>query len=108
MFWSLSRGSPRMKRIFFRGWNLCNKKSEVISKQYKWQQRYANVIEHLNLNPEHRAHDGRKHFITKAKKYKVDEYAIKYMVGHKITDVTEAVYTVREPEWLRQEIEKIK
>ena len=27
------------------------------------------------------------------KKYGVDEYAIKYMVGHAITDLTERVYT---------------
>ena len=33
---------------------------------------------------------------------------IKYMVGHKISDITEKVYTAREFEWLRTEIEKIK
>ncbi len=74
----------------------------------KWQQRYGKVRDRLGLNPEHRAHDGRKHFITKAKKYEVDEYAIKYMVGHSISDITEKVYTVREQEWLQTEIEKIK
>ena len=52
-------------------------------------------------------HDGRKHFVTMAKKYGVDEYAIKYLVGHKISDITEKVYTAREFEWLREEIEKI-
>lgn len=62
----------------------------------------------LNLNPEHRPHDGRKHFVTMAKKYGVDEYAIKYMVGHKISDITEKVYTQREFDWLKTEIEKIK
>lgn len=74
----------------------------------KWQQRYNKVRDRLGLNPEHRAHDGRKHFVTKAKKYEVDEYAIKYMVGHNISDITEKVYTVREREWLQSEIEKIK
>jgi hypothetical protein len=43
-----------------------------------------------------------------AKKYQVDEYAIKYMVGHAINDITEKVYTKREVEWLKNEIEKIK
>ena len=62
----------------------------------------------LNLNLEHRPHDGRKHFVTMAKKYEVDEYAIKYMVGHKIADITEKVYTQRELNWLKTEIEKIK
>ena len=43
-----------------------------------------------------------------AKKAGVDEYAIKYMVGHKISDITEKVYTQREFDWLKEEIEKIK
>lgn len=74
----------------------------------KYQQRYNKLRDALGLNPLHRAHDGRNHFITKAKKYGVDEYAIKYMVGHAITDVTEKVYTKREIEWLQTEIEKIR
>ena len=60
------------------------------------------------LNPKHKAHDGRKHFVTIAKKYNVDEYAIKYMVGHSIMDITERVYTDRTIDWLKCEIEKIK
>lgn len=74
--------------------------------------RYSRVVarirDELNLNPLHRSHDGRKHFVTMAKKYKVDEYAIKYLVGHKITDITEKTYTEREFKWLREELEKIK
>ena len=62
----------------------------------------------LNLNPNHRLHDCRKQFVTMAKQYNVDEYAIKYMVGHTIADITEKVYTQRELSWLRDEIEKIK
>ena len=46
--------------------------------------------------------------IKEAKKYGVDEYAIKYIVGHKISDITEKVYTQREIQWLKDEIEKIK
>ena len=30
----------------------------------------------------------------------VDEYAIKKMVGHEIYDITEKVYTKRDPQWL--------
>ncbi len=62
----------------------------------------------LELNPQHRAHDGRKHFVSMAKRYEVDEYAIKYMIGHEITDLTERVYTERNVQWLKEEIEKIK
>ena len=64
--------------------------------------------EELHLNPDHRPHDGRKHFVTMAKKYGVDEYAIKYIVGHVISDITEKVYTQREFSWLQEEIAKIK
>lgn len=74
----------------------------------RYKKGFAMVRDELNLNPEHRPHDGRKHFVTMAKKYGVDEYAIKYMVGHKISDITEKVYTQREFEWLKDEIEKIR
>ena len=74
----------------------------------RYQKGFGMVREELKLNPEHRPHDGRKHFVTACKKAGVDEYAIKYMVGHKISDITEKVYTQREFEWLKQEIEKIK
>ena len=62
----------------------------------------------LKLNPKHRAHDPRKQFISMAKKYNLDEYAIKYIVGHRIYDVTEKVYTDRTVQWLKDEMEKIK
>lgn len=74
----------------------------------KYQKRFNKIRDELKLNPQHRAHDGRMHFITIAKKYHVDEYAIKYMVGHSIQDITERVYTKREIDWLKEEIEKIK
>lgn len=69
---------------------------------------YDSVIENLKLNPEHRPHDGRVTFVTNAKKCKVDEFVIKKLVGHKIQDITEKVYTDRDFEWLREELEKIK
>lgn len=74
----------------------------------RYQKAFERICVELNLNPEHRPHDGRKHFVTIAKKYGVDEYAIKYMVGHKISDITEKVYTDREFQWLKEEMEKIK
>ena len=74
----------------------------------KYQQRFNKIIKRLQLNSLHRAHDGRMHFVTMAKKYNVDEYAIKYIVGHAINDITEKTYTKRNIEWLKTEIEKIK
>lgn len=74
----------------------------------RYQKAFERIRDELKLNPNHRPHDGRTHFVTMAKRYGVDEYAIKYMVGHKISDITEKVYTRREFTWLREEIEKIK
>lgn len=73
----------------------------------KYAHRFKKAIEQLNLNPEHRPHDPRNTFITRAKKADVDEYALKEMAGHKILDITESVYTLRDLEWLRSDIEKI-
>ncbi|WP_418751705.1 tyrosine-type recombinase/integrase [Frisingicoccus sp.] len=73
----------------------------------KYANRFKKVIDVLNLNPLHRPHDPRKTFVTRAKKAGMDEYAIKLIVGHKIEDITEATYTDRDIEWLRQDIEKI-
>lgn len=69
---------------------------------------YAKITKYLNINNHHRPHDGRVHFITSCKKYNVDEYAIKYMAGHTIADITESIYTKRGIGWLKDEIEKIK
>lgn len=74
----------------------------------KYSKRFMKIRDMLNLNPEHRAHDPRTHFVTMAKKCGMDEYALKYIVGHSITDITEKVYTKRETEWLVSEMNKIK
>ena len=79
------------------------------------QMRYASfqaklteeVIPLLSLNPAHKGHDGRKTFVTMAKKANMDEYAIKRIVGHYIRDLTERVYTERSISWLKAELEKI-
>ena len=73
----------------------------------KYNYRFEKIVKELGLNPKHRPHDPRKHFVTMAKKYNVDEYAIKRIVGHAITDITENIYTERNDEWLLQEINKI-
>ena len=73
---------------------------------------YANyfdrIMKTLKLNSDHKPHDCRKTFVTLAKSAGMDEYAIKRIVGHKISDLTEATYTERPLSWLRSEIEKIK
>lgn len=74
----------------------------------KYRYRFMKILKDLNINKEHKCHDPRMHFITMAKKYKVDEYAIKYIVGHSISDITEKVYTDRDIDWLKEEMENIK
>lgn len=74
----------------------------------KYQKRFMKIVSELNLNGQHRAHDPRIHFTTMAKKYQMDEYAVKYIVGHAISDITERVYTQREITWLIEEMKKIK
>lgn len=83
------------------GWLFDNHTYNAYSKSFK------NILKELGLNQKHLPHDPRKQFITMAKRAGVDEYAIKYMVGHSITDITEKIYTDRDIEWLHSEIAKI-
>lgn len=73
----------------------------------RYKIRFRNIVNRLGLNPAHRPHDGRVHFVTIAKRFNVDEYAIKYIIGHAINDITEKIYTQRDSSWLHEEIEKI-
>ena len=59
------------------------------------------------LDLEHRPHETRHTFITKAKECNVDEYILKLIVGHAIADITEKVYTHRTIEQLKEEMQKI-
>jgi integrase len=71
----------------------------------KYRGRFNKIMKYLNLS--HTPHDTRHTFITKAKYYKMDEYILKRIVGHAITDITEKTYTHRELEELRLEMKKI-
>lgn len=82
-------------------------KGGIIITYDKYAGRFAKIISQLNLQEGHRPHDPRKTFITMAKKAGVDEYVIKRLIGHRITDITENVYTERDVEWLKKELEKI-
>ena len=76
--------------------------------EWKYKRQFDKIVSELQLDKNHRPHDCRLFFVTTAKECGVDEYAIKYIVGHKINDVTEKIYTKRTIEWLKTEIEKIK
>ncbi len=73
----------------------------------KYAGRFAKIMTALKFREDHRPHDPRKTFITMAKKAEVDEYVIKRLIGHRITDITEGTYTERDIEWLRSELEKM-
>ncbi|MCM1245702.1 MAG: tyrosine-type recombinase/integrase [Roseburia sp.] len=73
----------------------------------KYAGRFKKIISALNFREDHRPHDPRKTFITMAKKAQVDEYVIKRLIGHRITDITESAYTERDVDWLREELEKM-
>lgn len=72
----------------------------------KYSTRFASVMRRLGLDG-HRPHDPRKTFVTMCKNAGVDEYAIKHMVGHAISDITESVYTERSIDWLAEELSRI-
>ena len=71
---------------------------------HMYLERFDNFVVQYGLNIKHRPHDGRKTFVTRAKRKGLNEFAIKYIVGHTISDITERIYTERDPEWLRNEI----
>ena len=73
----------------------------------QYRARFIGVRNRLGLNPVHTPHDCRKTFVTMMKKANADEYAIKRIVGHTISDITEAIYTERDIDWLKNEVMKI-
>jgi len=71
----------------------------------KYRGRFKKVMDKFHMD--HRPHDARHTFATKAKLAGMDEYVIKLILGHSINDVTEKVYTHRDIENLRNEMLKI-
>ncbi|MFA9375780.1 MAG: tyrosine-type recombinase/integrase [Lachnotalea sp.] len=72
----------------------------------KYRGRFNKIMKRFKIM--HKPHDTRHSFITKAKAASMDEYIIKLIVGHAITDITEKTYTHRTIEQLHTEIAKIK
>lgn len=71
-----------------------------------YRNRFIKIMKKLDMD--HKPHDARHTFITLAKLCQVDEYIIKLIVGHKIADITENIYTHRDFDLIKIEIEKIK
>lgn len=71
----------------------------------KYRGRWKKIMNRFHLD--HRPHDTRHTFVTKAKKAHMDEYLLKIIIGHSIQDITESVYTHRTLEDLREAIRLI-
>lgn len=83
--------------------------------QYLWPEantydRYAKRFKKLmqELNMDHRPHDTRHTFVTRAKEAGINEWILKRIIGHVIRDLTEGTYTHRTYEQFHEEILKIK
>ena len=70
--------------------------------QYRYS--YKKIMKALKMS--HKPHETRHTFISRAKECGLDEYCLKLIVGHAITDLTERVYTHRQLEQLKHEINK--
>ena len=74
----------------------------------KYRGRFKKVMSRCQLK-DYTPHCTRHTFITKAKNSNIDEYALKLIVGHETSDITEKVYTHRDViGFIKQEILKIK
>lgn len=71
----------------------------------KYAEYFKDEMDKLNFN--HTPYDTRHHFITKAKRFNLNEKILKRIVGHSISDITESVYTHRSVEEFIKEINKI-
>lgn len=68
----------------------------------KYRKRFEKVMKKHNMN--HSPHESRHTFITIGKSNKMDEYILKIIVGHSISDITEKVYTHRLIEQIKTEM----
>ena len=71
----------------------------------KYRGRFGKVMKALKMI--HTPHETRHTFITKAKYCHVDDYMLKRIIGHEISDITEKIYTHRNLEELKREIVKV-
>lgn len=74
----------------------------------KYRSRFRKVMQRIGADGLYSPHCTRHTFITSAKQHKMEEAALKLIVGHEINDVTEAVYTHRDGDYLYNEILKVK
>lgn len=71
----------------------------------KYRGRFKKVMTALDMT--HSPHETRHTFITYAKESNINDYLLKKIIGHEISDVTEKIYTHRTTEELINEANKI-
>lgn len=67
---------------------------------------WKNLMSELNMN--HTPHDTRHTFATLADRYHMNDFCIKLIMGHSVSDLTKNVYTHKLPSELLAELLKIK
>ena len=83
----------------------CRKGKHILYQYY--MKEFKKLMKEYQLDSGHKPHDCRVQFISALKAAEVDEYIIKRLVGHSITDITENIYTHRSVSQLREAVEKI-
>ena len=78
----------------------------ISNHNYDWVKRqYMKVMKKYNLN--YTMHDARNTFATLGKECNMKPTAVKKIMGHKLNDLTDDIYTHESTEYLKNEIEKI-
>lgn len=82
-------------------------KAEILKRMLydKYRGRFRKVMKAVEIT--HNPHETRHTFITQAKYCNVNEYILKKIIGHEISNITESVYTHRSIETYIEEIAKI-
>lgn len=74
----------------------------------KYRSRFKKCMKYIGAEGLYSPHCTRHTFITKAKECKLDDIALKMIVGHEINDITERVYTHRDKSFLNDEMKKFR
>lgn len=72
----------------------------------KYRRRFQKCMKAIGAEGLYSPHCTRHTFITQAKVVQMDDVALKTIVGHEISDITESVYTHRTSEFIQEEFRK--
>ena len=81
-----------------------SKNKQMLYRNWK-DEKFGKIMEQLEMN--HLPHDTRHTFATISDNAYMNKLCIKRIMGHQSTDITDNVYTHKDIEQLKKEIEKI-